>query len=147
MNSIYNKVDNALMIQRIQSLQPESKAIWGKMTADQMLKHSNEAIKIAFGEAHLKMNFLMRFLGKILKNKVLNSEFKKNSPTAPEFIFSESYDFEIAKNELITNFGRFCEDQKAIKVWFHPFWGKMTKEDWDKLMWKHLDHHLRQFGV
>jgi hypothetical protein len=89
----------------------------------------------------------MRFLGKLMKNKVFNSEFRKNSPTAKEFIFTESYDFETSKNELIKNFSRFAEGHEVIKLTNHPFWGKMTYEDWDKLMWKHVDHHLMQFGV
>lgn len=147
MNSIYNPTDNAKIIERIHALTPNKKAVWGKMTVDQMLKHTNEAVKVAFGEKDLKINFLMRFLGKMLKNKVFNSEFKTNSPTAPEFIFTESYDFEKAKQELIANFSRFSEGHNSIKTMNHPFWGKMTYEDWDKLMWKHADHHLRQFGV
>jgi hypothetical protein len=147
MNSIYQAADNAQIIGRIESLTPESKALWGKMTVDQMLKHANEAILIAFDEKTLKINFLMRFLGKMMKNKVFNSEFKKNSPTAPEFIFKEHFDFEVVQQELITNFSRFAQGHNAIKVMDHPFWGKMTYEDWDKLMWNHMDHHLKQFGV
>ncbi len=29
----------------------------------------------------------------------------------------------------------------------HPFFGNLNSEEWDTLNWKHLDHHLRQFGV
>jgi len=147
MNSIYNAADNARIISRIESLSPGSKALWGKMTVDQMLKHANEAILIAFDEKTLKINFLMRFLGKMMKNKVFNSEFKKNSPTAPEFIFKENFDFEVVQQELITNFSRFLQGHEAIIVMDHPFWGKLTYEDWDKLIWKHMNHHLKQFGV
>ena len=147
MDSIYNKADNAKIIARINLLTPESKAIWGKMTVDQMLMHTNDAIKVAFGEKELKINFLMRFLGKMMKNKVFNSEFKKNSPTAPEFMYKENFNFETVQKELSTNFSRFAIGHEAIKIMNHPFWGKMTYEDWNKLMWKHADHHLRQFGV
>jgi hypothetical protein len=147
MKSIYDKAENAQIITRIESLTPSSKAIWGKMSVDQMIKHTNDAMIVAFGEKSLKINFLMRFLGRMMKNKVLNSEFKKNSPTAPEFIFKEKYDFETVQKELINNFRRFASGHEAIKVTDHPFWGKMTFEDWDKLMWNHMDHHLRQFGV
>ena len=147
MNSIYNKVDNDKIITRIKSLTPDSKAIWGKMSVDQMLKHSNDVMLVAFGEKKLKINFLMRFLGKMMKNKVINSEFKKNSPTAPEFIFKEKYDFYVVQSESSINFSRFAVGHDAIKEMDHPFWGKMTFEDWDKLMWNHIDHHLRQFGV
>jgi hypothetical protein len=112
-----------------------------------MMKHTNDTMIVAFGEKTLKINFLMRFLGRMMKNKVFNSEFQKNSPTAPEFIYKENFNFETVQKELIDNFSRFASGHEAIKVTDHPFWGKMTFEDWDKLMWNHMDHHLRQFGA
>lgn len=147
MSSIYNATDNQEIINRINQLNPNSQAQWGKMSVDQMLKHTNEAIIVAFGENELKVNFLIKLLGKMLKNKVFNSDFGKNSPTAKEFIFTDKYDFETSKNNLVKNFSRFAEGNQSIKLTNHPFWGKMTSEDWNKLMWKHMDHHLRQFGV
>lgn len=147
MDSIFNKDQNNLIISRINLLNSNSQALWGKMSVDQMLKHTNEAVIVAFGENEIKVNFLMRLLGRVLKNKVFNSEFGKNSPTAKEFIFTDKYDFETSKNELIKNFGRFADGYQSIKLSNHPFWGKMTHDDWNKLMWNHVDHHLRQFGV
>jgi hypothetical protein len=147
MSSIYNKADNEAMIARIKSLRPDSKPLWGKMTVDQMCKHSNAAIQVAFGKQDLKINFLMRILGRMLKNKAFNSDFGKNSPTAKEFIFEGSYDFESSRKELAESIAQFAQGTQVIKVMDHPFWGKMTYEDWDKLMWRHTDHHLRQFGV
>ncbi len=147
MNSIFDKVSNETIIARINKLSPESQAVWGKMSVDQMLKHTNEAIIVAFGENEVKVNFIFRILGRMMKSKIFNSEFKKNSPTAKEFIFTDKYDFESSKNELIKNFSRFTEGHQSIKITHHPFWGKMTFEDWNKLMWNHIDHHLRQFGV
>jgi Protein of unknown function (DUF1569) len=147
MANIFDTTDNQAMIERINKLTPETKALWGKMTVDQMLNHTAAAIEVAFGERELKINFLMRFLGRMMKNKVFNAEFKKNSPTAPEFIFKEKYDFETSKNRLIDAFTQFAKGYEAIKIMNHPFWGKMTYDDWNKLMWNHVDHHLRQFGV
>ena len=147
MSSIFNKADNDLIIARINNLTPESQALWGKMRVDQMLKHTEAAVAVAFGEKDLKVNFLMKLLGKMLKNKVFNSDFKTNSPTAAEFIFTSTYDFEISKAALIEKFSRFANGEQSITLTVHPFWGKMTSEDWSTLMWKHMDHHLRQFGV
>ena len=149
MTSIYNPADNQKIIDRINKLTPESKALWGKMTVDQMLHHSKLASDTAFGKQDLKINFLMKILGKMLKKKVFyGGEMGKNSPTAKEFIITEHYDLEKVKSELIANFSRFASEGKSsIKMMNHPFWGKMTYEDWDALMWKHLDHHLKQFGV
>lgn len=149
MKSIYNSTDNNQIIERIQKLTSNSKAQWGKMTVDQMLSHCQAPIDLAFGSTPLKANFMMRILGKMLKSKILNSpEFKKNSPTAPSFIRTEKYDFETTKNELIVKVKIFAsKGHNAIKNQNHPFFGKMTYEEWDKLHYMHLDHHLKQFNV
>lgn len=149
MSSIYNKTDNDLIISRIQNLSPESKALWGKMTVVQMLSHCQAPIDFAFGKAPMKVNFIMQILGKMLKGKVLNSnEFKKNSPTAPAFIRTGTYNFEEVKNGLIDRINTFSElGQSAIKTTKHPFFGEMNYDEWSKLHTMHLDHHLKQFGV
>ena len=147
MKNIFNITDNQELIARIHKLTPESQAVWGKMSVAQMCKHTNEAVIVAFGENTIKVNFIFRLLGRMMKNKVFNSEFQKNSPTAKEFIFTDNYDFEASRNELIKNFNRFANGHQSIKITNHPFWGKMTYDDWNKLMWNHVDHHLRQFGV
>ena len=149
MNSIYDKTSNDAMIARINKLTPESKPVWGKMNVAQMCKHCSLAINIAFSKGNLKVNFLIKILGKMLKKKVFyGGDMGKNSPTAKEFIIKETIDFKKAKEELIYDFSRFADEGKTvIKTMNHPFWGKMTYEDWDALMWKHVDHHLKQFGV
>lgn len=147
MGSIYNNADNETIIARINLLSPESKPLWGKMTVDQMCKHCNATMQVAFGKQTLKMNFLMRLLGRMLKNKAFNTDFGKSSPTAKEFKFEGSYDFESSRKEFAESFSQFAKGTQVIKLMDHPFWGKMTYEDWDKLMWRHTDHHLRQFGV
>jgi Protein of unknown function (DUF1569) len=149
MNSIYDKASNDAMIARINKLTPESKALWGKLTVSKMCKHCTLTIEVAFGKKKLKVNFLMRLLGKMLKKKVFyGKDMRKNSPTAKEFIVLEEFRLDYVKNELIENFSRFAnEGKQSIRVMNHPFWGKMSHEDWDALMYKHIDHHLRQFGV
>jgi hypothetical protein len=149
MGSIYNKTDNDLFISRINQLTPESKALWGKMTVDQMLSHCQAPFDFSFGTKPMKANFIMRLFGKMLKGKVFGStEFKKNSPTAPDFIRKETYDFEETKQGLIERINVFSDlGQKAIKTTKHPFFGELTYEEWSQMYTMHLDHHLRQFGV
>ncbi|MGV7106463.1 DUF1569 domain-containing protein [Flavobacterium sp. U410] len=149
MKSIFNTHDNQELITRINRLTPEAQAVWGKMSVDQMLSHCQAPIDVAFGNLPLKANVIMQLLGKMLKNKIINSpEFKKNSPTAPSFIRTEHYDFETTKKELIEKVSKFAtEGQAAIKNQTHPFFGRMTYNEWDKLQYMHLDHHLHQFKV
>lgn len=147
MSSIFDKTDNQSIIDRINSLTPDSMPLWGKMSVDQMLKHVNESIVASFGETPLKVNFILRLMGKLMKNRILNSEFKKNSPTLKEYVFTAHYDFEKAKSEFIKNFSRYTEGPESITLKNDPLWGKMSYEDWNKLMWNHITHHLKQFGV
>jgi len=149
MSSIYSKADNDLIIERINKLTPDSQRQWGKMTVDQMLSHCQAPMDFAFGKTPMKVNFLMRLLGKMLKNKVIHSDgFKKDSPTAPAFIRTGTYDFEEAKNGLIERINVFSESgHNAVKTTKHPFFGEMTYDEWSKLHTMHLDHHLKQFGV
>ena len=149
MSSIYSKTDNDLIISRINNLSIESKAKWGKMTVDQMLSHCQAPIDFATGSTPMQVNFIMRLIGKMLKGKVFNStEFKKNSPTAPSFIRTGTYDFDQTKKELIQKIGIFSDlGEKAIKTTKHLFFGELTYDEWSKMHTMPLDHHLRQFGV
>lgn len=149
MPSIYNQEDNEKIIARIQKLLPDSQPLWGKMTVSQMLSHCQAPIDFAFGKTPIKVNFFMQLLGKMFKNKILKSnEFKKNSPTAKEFLRTETYNFNEVQQGLIDRIVVFSEQgHQAIKNTKHPFFGKMTYEEWSQLHVMHLDHHLKQFGV
>lgn len=147
MPSIYTASDNAILIERIQNLSANPTPLWGKMSVDQMCEHCIAAINVAFGKQDLTISFPMRLLGRLLKNKAFNSDFGKNSPTAKEFRITAHSDFEKSRDQLIACVQEFAKGTSVIAVMHHPFWGKMSYEDWDKLMYRHLDHHLRQFGV
>ncbi len=148
MPSIFNSEDNQEIIERINKLNPNSERQWGKMSVDQMMSHCIAPIDIAFGNKQLKANFLFQLLGRMIKKKLINApRFLKNSPTAPDFIRKDSYDFDKTKLELLEKVKKFQVGTQVIKTKKHPFFGLMTDQEWDSLQWKHLDHHLRQFGV
>jgi hypothetical protein len=149
MESLFTPEGNQNIIDRINKLQPTSLSQWGKMTVDQMMSHCIGPLDVVFGNLHLKMNPIMAFLGRtIIRKKVIGDKpFKKDSPTAPAFIRTGSYDFETTRGELIEKVKKFREGPQVIKTNKHPFFGPMTNEEWDNIQWKHLDHHLRQFGV
>lgn len=149
MDSIFEKSGNEAILTRINSLTPESKPLWGKMTVDQMLSHCQAPIDVAFGTIQLKSNFLLSIIGRMYKKKILAApSFKKNSPTDSSFIRKGTYDFEQTKADLVKKVSKFNEEGTAsIKVSKHPFFGEMSFDEWNNLQWKHLDHHLKQFGV
>jgi len=150
MESIYTPQGNQNIIDRINKLSPITLSQWGKMTVSQMLLHCQQPIKVAFGTLHVEPQRLMSFLfGKSAKKKLSTKQpFGKGMPTAKEFKITHEPDFEQSKKELIELVQVFAkEGHAAIKIERHPFFGHMTYHEWDLMEWKHLDHHLRQFGV
>ncbi len=149
MNSLFDKETNREIITRINQLTPETKNSWGKMSVSQMVSHAQRPLLVAFGDLKLKRGILGILFGNMAKKSMVKPEpFKKNMPTDPHFIVKEHGPFEEEKQKLIGLVKRFAtEGPDGITKETHPFFGKLTVEEWDILQVKHLDHHLRQFGV
>jgi len=149
-NIFSQEVSNHL-INRINQINPTQQPLWGKMSADQMLAHCNVPYAYTFEpEKFNKPNFLKRFLLKILVKKFVTGDkpYPRNSHTAPDFKIVETKDFEVEKTKLIEN---ILKCQQLGESYFegkenHSF-GKMNSKEWNVLFYKHLDHHLTQFGV
>lgn len=147
MKSLFNDTERNEIINRISQIDQNSERLWGKMTAAQMLVHCQAPIKVGLGELKLSSNLIFMILGPIVKKKLMKEEpFEKHLPTHKDFVVKFDPTLETEKQKLIDLVNRLNEkkDQLATK---HPIFGKMSTAEWDALNWKHLDHHLRQFGV
>jgi len=148
MKSIFNPIDNTEFIDRINKLSPASQALWGKMNVGQMLAHCQVPIKVALGDLQLKRGLMGVLFGKIAKKKLLEEKpFKPNLPTFRDAIIKDDQDFDKEKQGLIDLVKKFTAGPGVITKIPHPFFGAMTVDEWNALQVKHLDHHLRQFGV
>jgi hypothetical protein len=149
MKSIFNAADNAEFIDRIDRLQADAPALWGKMTAAQMLKHSQLLLNLVLGDIKLERVFLGRIFGSIAKKDIFKDEpVKRNLPTFKKAKITGNRNFTEEKDKLKALLQRLLKtgyDGSTPAI--HPFFGKLTPTEWDQLNVKHLDHHLRQFGV
>jgi Protein of unknown function (DUF1569) len=135
--------------QRIEKLHPDSKRLWGKMEVAQMLAHCTAALEVAAGQKFPPRMFIGRILGPFIKPVFTNEKpFKKNTPTDKSFLVIDQRNFEKEKSRLLELINQFSTGGPE-KVTTHPhsFFGKLTPIEWGTGMYKHLDHHLRQFGV
>ncbi len=151
MKNLFDKTFSAEMIQRIELLNPNSQRKWGKMSVDQMLAHCNVTYSYTYEpEQYKKPNVFKRFLLKnLVKGIVVGQKpFSKNGQTAPDFIIKGSKNFDSEKSKLIEN---IIKTQQLGESFFDGkenfSFGKMTKQEWNAMFYKHLDHHLNQFGV
>jgi uncharacterized protein DUF1569 len=149
MSSVFDPAENAALSERIRSLRPDAKALWGGMSVAQMLAHCQRPLRVATGELRLERNLLGILLGRLAKKQLAGPvPFRRGLPTAPAFRVQGPQDFAREQEALLLLLQRFAEQGPAILTRApHPFFGPLTEREWDVLQWKHLDHHLRQFGV
>jgi hypothetical protein len=149
--NVFNQNDVSEIIERINNLSPESQAQWGKMSVAQMLAHCNISYEYVFEpDKHKKAGAFVKFMLKLfVKNKVVNEViYKQNSQTAPDFIIKDEKNFDNEKVRLIAFVTLTLEKGADYfdNYESHSF-GKLNKNEWNNMFYKHLDHHLRQFGV
>jgi Protein of unknown function (DUF1569) len=150
MKNLFDTATAREVKERLGRLTPESSREWGTMTAAQTLAHCSVGMETAFGDAKPPRMMMGRILGPVIKKMALGNDepMRKNSPTAPMLVIKDERDFADEKLRLMTLIERFCESgAKGCTDHPHAFFGVLTPEQWAELMYKHLDHHLRQFGV
>jgi len=149
MHSLFDPADREALSRRIAALEPTAMRQWGKMDPAQMLLHCAIGLEAATGIRPMKQVFLGKLITPFIRGLVLGKRpFGKNSPTDPSFVVSDARDFEVERARLATLIDRFIQrgPQSAAKE-THAFFGRLSGDEWGRLMYKHLDHHLRQFGV
>ena len=136
--------------ERLKKLGADSQRLWGKMNAAQMLAHCSEAMKMALGDIRPPRMLFGRMLGLIIKPLALRNDepMHKNSPTVKGLMVQDERNFETEREQLYKLIDRFAKGKtQGLTNHPHSFFGRLTSEQWAILMHKHLDHHLRQFGV
>lgn len=148
MKSLFEPADRQEIVGRLGALQPEAARAWGKMTPAQMLCHCSRALETATGDRPMKQKLLGKILMPFLRSSILGEKpFSRNGPTDPTFVVSEPCDFGAERARLLDLIHRFVErGETAAGKETHAFFGKMTGKEWGELMYKHIDHHLRQFS-
>jgi hypothetical protein len=135
---------------RLRTLQPTSERQWGRMTAPQALAHCALSLEMALGDSMPPRMFIGRIIGGMVKARALGNDqpLRRNTPTAPGLVITDERDLERERQRVTILVDRFAAGgPTGCTTHPHTFFGRLTPEEWAILMYKHLDHHLRQFGV
>jgi hypothetical protein len=135
--------------ERIAQLQADLRPKWGRMTAHQTICHLNDSFRVGTGKkfASAHTNLFMRTVGKwvALRSSVT---WPHGVPTRPEVEQGKGgtppSDWERDRAELLETMAAFAQEQEFAA---HPIFGAMSRRDWLAWGYRHVDHHLRQFGV
>jgi hypothetical protein len=149
MQSLFDQSTYLETVDRLNSLSERSIAQWGKMDVSQMLAHCKQAFKVPLSEKKMPRLLLGRLIGWAFKSKLYDDEpWKQNLPTSPDFRIRDKRNFHNEQQDLLDMVTRFYNAGPGNAGKYpHPMFGSFTPEQWGKSMYKHLDHHLRQFGA
>lgn len=148
MPSIFDAGDFDTLLARIRGLRPDAERQWGRMDAAQMLAHCQVGIRMATGELKLNRLLIGLLFGRLAKRSLTSpKEWKRDLPTAREFKIKGPREFAVEQERLVDVVTQLSRGGPAgLTPAPHPFFGALTVSEWDALMTRHLDHHLRQFG-
>ncbi|SHJ17477.1 DUF1569 domain-containing protein [Aquimarina spongiae] len=147
MKSLFEESTLQEIENRIDQISDTTSPAWGKMNASQMFHHCQFPLKIALQKEHpeLKPNFLAKLFFK--KSMYNDKPWKKNLPTHSKLKVEDQKEFESEKQQLLELTKEFS-NQRDKQQWDpHPMFGKFTRDQWGKMQYKHLDHHLKQFNA
>ncbi len=150
MKNLFDPASVREVRERALRLRPDSKRQWGKMNAAQAAAHCSASLEMALGDLRPPRVLAGRIMGPIVKRFALGNDepMHRNSPTARDLVMSGEHDLDTERTRLVGLIDRFAvAGPGGCSSHPHPFFGKLTPPQWAELMYKHLDHHLRQFGV
>ena len=149
MRSLFEPAAASELKDRLSKLRPESQRQWGKMSLAQALAHCSEQMEMVLGRKFTPRSLMGRVFGRFAKAKLLSEEpMPRDMPTDKNFVVNDERDLGSERDRLRTLIDEFVVGGPAgCTKHPHSFMGPMTPNEWATLMYKHFDHHLRQFGV
>lgn len=149
--SLFDTRRHTEVISRLERLSPDSQRRWGRMTSHQAVCHLSDSFKAILGDRPLRARQpdLRRFLMRVYAF-TLPISWPKGVPTSPavdaEREGTPPGDFDADVAELTELLRRFvATDGRGIAP--HYVWGHLTRGEWGRYAYRHIDHHLSQFGV
>lgn len=147
METIFDKKTRDGLIDRINLLDETSTAEWGKMNVYQMVKHCRFWEQMVQSNQNIKRAFIGKIFGRIALKTVLKDDkpLRHSTPTLPLLMIKETTgNLASEKAKWIANVEQYSNFSNPNFV--HVFFGKMTREQVGQMVYKHIDHHLRQFN-
>jgi len=148
--SVFDNATTAALHARLDRLTPATTPLWGKMNVSQMVTHCCIPYEVIYEGRKLQVNPLLRVFARLFLKKMMtdSSVPKKSAITAPDFIITHETDLVAERNRLKAYITRVEKDGVGgFEGRVHTLLGPLTSEQWSNLLYKHIDHHLRQFGV
>jgi hypothetical protein len=147
--NFYDDETYEALIARLERLTPETAPRWGRMNAAQMCAHCAEVAEVANGGPLVGTPWYVRLMGGLIKKMVLSVKpYPRGAKTHPQFEIPTSVEFDEQKARLVTVLaGMHSAGRAHAAETRHPIFGSMSADEHGWATYKHLNHHLTQFGL
>jgi hypothetical protein len=144
--NLFDPAINETMRARVRALSPDHQPAWGKMNVAQMCAHCAEVQEVYNGKPLLGSPWYVRLVGPLVARLVFSERpYPKNSATHPQFLMADEREFERERNRLLAALQAMVD--AGPHEMDHPIFGQTSAEKVGWGTYKHLNHHLDQFGV
>jgi hypothetical protein len=147
MKSVFNPAVHRELQDRVQRLMPRQPPRWGTMSAAQMVAHLTDSLKMASGELEVAPKKVAIRFSPLKELLIYVLPIPRGVPTAPELIARKPGEWTAEIASLREQLNGLVERGAEALVPSHPAFGSMSPKQWGVLVYRHMDHHLRQFGV
>lgn len=148
MPSLADAAARARLADRVRAVTADATPRWGRMNAAEMLAHCADALRNATGELPIALRPLPLARTRLVQWLMIDVvPFPKGAPTARELRSRAPESIVQERDALLALLERFAPEHAQVSWAPHPLFGTLTAAQWGRLAHKHLDHHLRQFGV
>jgi hypothetical protein len=147
MKTLFDQEARGGLMARLERVTAESRPRWGKMNAEQMLAHLVEAMRMGLGEVQTRPKKMVTRFPPFRQLFVYWLPWPKGAPTARELLPSDRREIDVSRREIARLANAIADRVTATEWPDHPVFGKLSRRGWGVVGWRHIDHHLRQFGL
>ena len=147
MRSVWLEEARQELVERARRLHADAKPRWGRMTAPQMVVHVTDSLRSSLGELSVKPRQMVVRFSPLKELVIYLLPMPHNVPTAPELLARQARDLATEMAELEAKIVEFGKRSPEGDWPMHAAFGRLTGKQWGVLMYRHADHHFRQFGV
>ena len=149
MKTLFEATAYQEILRRLDSLHANSPRQWGKMTVSQMLEHTARVLEMAAGTKPRKQIALGKLISWAFRKGFVGPDpFARNRPTGPDYVITHEPELDQARDRVKSTLAVFHNlGEAGCDGNVHGFFGKLNGREWGITQYKHLDHHLRQFGA
>ena len=147
-----NKFFTSTLFDSLENLKADSKAEWGTMTPNKMIKHliqSNKMMHLGITTLIIKEKHIEKSIAFLYSDKPISRGIEIPKDIGYNFEDGISENIKELKSELINStniMDNFLTENTNFKS-IHPFFGELNSEQWLLFQRKHFTHHLSQFDL